>query len=71
MNYRKHKQQKNLKKPKKEVYTSYANDPQDSKCPYCGQFGKSCSYVNSLSRAWMRGACAKRHNNVYLNLDQD
>lgn len=62
MNHRKHKQQKNLNKPKKEVYKSFVNDPEDAVCPHCGQKRKSCSYVNSLSRAWARGACAKKHS---------
>jgi len=66
MNHRKHKQQQNLKKSKKEIYKSYANDPLDAKCPYCGQSEKGCSFINSLSRAWIRGACAKKHNNIRL-----
>ena len=69
MNHRKRKQQQNLKKPKKEFYNSNANDPPDAKCPYCGQSGKSCSFTNSLSRAWIRGACAKKHNNIPLEPD--
>jgi len=69
MNHRKRKQQQNLKKPKKEFYNSYANDPPDAKCPYCGQSGKNCSFTNSLSRAWIRGACAKKHNNILLEPD--
>ena len=40
---------------------SYPNDPKDSKCPYCGESGKPCSHVNSLSRAWARGACKKKY----------
>ena len=67
MNHRKHKQQKNLNRPKKEVYNPYANDPPDAKCPYCGQSKKNCSYVNSLSRAWARNICAKKHNNQHHN----
>jgi hypothetical protein len=66
MNHRKHKQSENSRRPKKEVYNPYANDPPDAKCPYCGQSGKICSYINSLSRAWGRGACAhkyKKNNN--------
>jgi hypothetical protein len=62
MNHKKHKQQKNLNRPKKEKYNPYANDPPDAKCPYCEQKRKSCSYVNSLSRAWGRDACAKKHS---------
>jgi len=57
MNPRKHKQAENARKPKKEQYNPYANDPPEAFCPYCGEKGKSCSYVNSLSRAWSRGAC--------------
>lgn len=56
MNHRKHKQ---LKNQKKKVYTpeGYISDPPDAVCPYCGEKQKPCSYVNSLSRAWARGAC--------------
>ena len=36
-------------------------DPPDAKCPYCGKSRESCSYVNSLSRAWARGACADKY----------
>jgi prepilin signal peptidase PulO-like enzyme (type II secretory pathway) len=61
MNHRKHKQVKNLKN---KVYTpeGYIKDPPDAVCPHCGQKNKPCSYVNSLSRAWARGACAKINN---------
>jgi hypothetical protein len=69
MNHRKHKQQQNFKKSKKELYNPYANDPIDAKCPYCGQSGKGCSFINALSRAWIRGACAKKHNNISLESD--
>jgi len=60
MNYRKRKQSENQKK---RMYTpdGYISDPPDSKCPHCGKSGKSCSYVNSLSRAWARDACAKKN----------
>jgi hypothetical protein len=61
MNHRKHKQAENTRRPKKEVYSPYANDPPDAKCPYCGQSGKICSYVNSVSRGWGRGACKKKN----------
>jgi hypothetical protein len=61
MNHRKHKQSENSKRPKKEVYNPYANDPPDAKCPYCGQRGKICSYINAVSRGWGRGACKKKH----------
>jgi len=49
------------------MYTpeGYLKDPPDAKCPYCGKFKKGCSYVNSLSRAWARSACAKKHNNQH------
>jgi prepilin signal peptidase PulO-like enzyme (type II secretory pathway) len=70
MNSRKRKQEEYVKrKEQKKMYTpeGYLKDPPDSKCPYCGKSGKSCSYVNSLSRAWARGACAKKHNNVPLD----
>ena len=46
------------------MYTpeGYLNDPPDEKCPYCGESGRSCSYVNSLSRAWARSACKKKND---------
>ncbi len=46
------------------MYTpeGYVNDPPDAECPYCGKKQKSCSHVNSLSRAWARSACAKKHS---------
>jgi hypothetical protein len=69
VNHRKHKQAQNARRPKREVYNPYANDPPDSKCPYCGQSGKGCSYINALSRAWIRGACAQKHNNIRLEPD--
>ena len=48
------------------MYTpeGYINDPPDSVCPYCGEKQKACSYVNSLSRAWARGACANKYKNI-------
>lgn len=68
MNHRKRKQAENLKRPRKKVYPSpYVNDPPDAKCPYCGESGKGCSYINALSRAWMRGACATKHKNIRLD----
>jgi len=62
VNYRNRKQNENIKR--KKMYTSegYILDPPDAKCPYCGKKQKSCSYVNSLSRAWARDACAKKNN---------
>jgi hypothetical protein len=58
MNYRKQKQSEK----KKKVYTpdGYIFDPPDAKCPYCGEKKKSCSHVNSVSRAWARQACKKK-----------
>lgn len=46
------------------MYTpeGYINDPPDEKCPYCGQKQKSCSYVNSVSRAWARDFCSRKYN---------
>lgn len=59
MNHHKRKQDRNKKK---KVYTpdGYISDPPDAKCPYCGKKQKSCSHVNSLSRAWARQACKKK-----------
>ena len=51
MNHRKHKQAENARRPKKEVYNPYANDPPDAKCPYCGESGKICSYINRSEEA--------------------
>jgi hypothetical protein len=45
----------------------YPDDPLDSKCPYCGEHGKPCSFVSSMARAYARGACAKKHNNVKIH----
>lgn len=67
MNHYKHKREKNLKKSKKEKYDLFINDPPDSKCPYCGKSKIGCSYINGLSRAWIRSACAK--NNNYIRID--
>ena len=36
-------------------------DPEDAKCPYCGEQGKPCSHINSLARAYARSACKKKH----------
>lgn len=41
---------------------SYPNDPPDTKCPYCGQSGKPCSNVDSMARAYARGACKKNND---------
>lgn len=69
MNHRKHKQAKNQKKNRMYTPDGYLADPPDAKCPYCGKKQKSCSYVNSLSRAWARDACSKKHNNIPLEPD--
>jgi hypothetical protein len=61
MNHRKRKQLQNQKKKRMYTPDGYISDPPDSKCPHCGKSGKSCSYVNSLSRAWARDACAKKN----------
>jgi hypothetical protein len=61
MNSRKRKQAENQKKKRMYTPEGYIKDPPDAKCPYCGELQKSCSYVNSLSRAWARSACAKKH----------
>jgi hypothetical protein len=62
MNHQKKKQLENQKKKRMYTPDGYISDPPDEKCPYCGQKQKSCSYVNSLSRAWARSACAKKSN---------
>ena len=62
MNHRKYKQAENLKKKKMYTPEGYVGDPPDAKCPHCGESGKSCSHVNSLSRAWARSACAHKYN---------
>lgn len=67
MNHRKHKQQQNSRKPRKPIYNPYENDLPDSKCPYCGQSGRGCSYINSLSRAWIRSACASKHKHIKID----
>ncbi len=63
MNHRKRKQVENLKN---KVYTpeGYIKDPPDAVCPHCGKKQKPCSYVNSLSRAWARSACAKKNSKL-------
>lgn len=62
MNYRKRKQAENQKKKRMYTPDGYIADPPDTKCPYCGEKRKPCSNVNSLSRAWARSACSKKHN---------
>ena len=61
MNHRKHKQSENLKNKKMHTPEGYLNDPPDAVCPYCEKSGRSCSYVNSLSRAWSRDTCKKKN----------
>ena len=69
MNHRKHKQADNqriLRNKEVMMPAGYVNDPPGAKCPYCGEENKVCSYINSMARAYGRGACAKKHNNVKL-----
>ena len=40
----------------------YPNDPSDATCPYCGESGKPCSYVNSMARTYARDACKKKYD---------
>jgi hypothetical protein len=63
MHPRKRKQSENLKKKKMYTPDGYLKDPPDAVCPYCGKSGRSCSYVNSLSRAWARQFCSKNIKN--------
>jgi len=65
MNHRKRKQSENQRKKRMYTPEGYVSDPPDAKCPYCGEKQKSCSYVNSLSRAWARSACAKKHSTKF------
>ena len=67
MNHRKRKQSENQKKKRMYTPDGYIKDPPDAKCPYCGEKLKSCSYINSLSRAWSRDACSKKHNKTKLD----
>jgi len=61
MNHRKHKQTENLKKKLLSPSRSIPDPLEvDAVCPYCGKYDKSCSYVNSASRAYARGACKKK-----------
>jgi hypothetical protein len=67
MNHRKHKQADNRRIIRnKEVMMpcGYVNDPPGTKCPYCGEENKVCSYINSMARAYGRSACAKKHNDI-------
>ena len=68
MNYRKRKQAENQKKKRMYTPEGYINDPPDAKCPYCGKKQKSCSHVNSLSRAWARDACSKKNKSTKDNI---
>lgn len=61
MNHWKRKQSENQKKKRMYTPDGYISDPPDEKCPHCGEKRKACSYVNSLSRAWARSACAKKN----------
>jgi hypothetical protein len=63
MNPHKRKQSENQKKKRMYTPDGYISDPPDAQCPYCGKKQKSCSHVNSLSRAWARSACAKKYKN--------
>ena len=40
---------------------SYPNDPPEARCPYCGEQGKPCSFIDSLARAYARGACKNKY----------
>ncbi len=62
MNYRKLKQNENKKRKKMYTPEGYVNDPPGAKCPHCGKSNKSCSHVDSLSRAWARDICAKKND---------
>ena len=61
MNHRKRKQSENQKRKRMYTPDGYIGDPPDEKCPHCGEKQKSCSYVNSLIRAWARSACAHKY----------
>jgi len=69
MNHRKHKQTDNIRNRKMYTPEGYLKDPPDAKCPYCGKSGKSCSHVNSVSRAWARDACKHKHKNIKLEFE--
>lgn len=63
MNYRKRIRQQRQKNPRMYTPEGYIADPPDATCPYCGEKQKACSHVNSLARAWARGACKKKYSN--------
>ena len=52
-----------MKKPKFQKPKYYPNDPVGLVCPYCKRAGFPCTFVNSMSRAYARAACKKRHPN--------
>lgn len=62
MNHRKYKQSNNQKKKRMYTPEGYIKDPPDTECPHCGKKNKPCSYINSLSRAWVRQACKKKNS---------
>lgn len=43
------------------------DDPEGSVCPYCGESQQPCSNVNSMTRAYARGICARKHNNIKIH----
>ena len=61
MNHRKRKQSENQKKIKKERSNLYSMDSLNSFCPYCGEKGKPCSHIDSMARAYARGACKNKY----------
>jgi hypothetical protein len=54
----------NLYRPPKNMKFNYPNDPSDSKCPYCNEKGKPCSNVDSMARAYARGACKNKYKKI-------
>ncbi len=42
------------------IPNGYFNDPPGTKCPYCGETNKICSYTNGVNRAWGRMICEKK-----------
>jgi len=43
------------------------DDPKESVCPYCGESQQPCSNLNSMTRAYARGICARKHNNIKIH----
>lgn len=39
-------------------------------CPYCGKSDSLCSEIKSLSHAWARSACFKKHGGVSMPLSK-